>query len=154
MSEWPMVAPNDDGIRPAGAPDECLYCRAKVGQPHGRECVIVTKRIEMRVRAAFADGSEAHGLWQLDEPYAWDVDMSEFHKNESSWCAGNLLAFDSVTWSDPDAHTKLSKLHDDDESCLCNELTFEFARVVDDTPQRKLRTTDPQTGNPPKGKDT
>jgi hypothetical protein len=46
--QWPLVAINDDGIRPAGEPDECFYCHQKVGQPHGRDCVIVTKRVLVR----------------------------------------------------------------------------------------------------------
>jgi hypothetical protein len=46
--QWPLVAINDDGIRPAGEPDECFYCNKKVGQPHGRDCVVVTKRVLVR----------------------------------------------------------------------------------------------------------
>lgn len=26
-----------------------------------------------------------------EEPSDWDVDMGEFHKNESSWCSGNVF---------------------------------------------------------------
>lgn len=137
---WPLVDPNDDGIRPAGRSDECLYCRARVGQPHGQECVIVTKRIEMRVRATIA-GDVHDGVWRLDEPYSWDPGLSEFHKNESSWCAGNFLAEEdknSVEWSDAGVWEKL-KAAEASGSCLCNELAFEFTRVVDGTPKRKLR---------------
>jgi hypothetical protein len=39
MDNWPLVAPNDDGIRPAGPRDACFYCRQKVGQPHKPDCV-------------------------------------------------------------------------------------------------------------------
>jgi len=46
--QWPLVAINDDGIRPAGEPDECFYCKQEVGQPHGRVCVMVTKRVLVR----------------------------------------------------------------------------------------------------------
>jgi hypothetical protein len=46
--QWPLVAVNDDGIRPAGEPDECFYCHQKVGQPHGRDCVCVKKRVLVR----------------------------------------------------------------------------------------------------------
>ena len=59
---WPLVDPKDDGIRPAGRPDECFYCRQKVGEPHGQKCVIVNKLVEMRVTATFEDGSHSVGV--------------------------------------------------------------------------------------------
>lgn len=48
VMSWPTVDPEDDGIRPAGASDECFYCHQKVGEPHQRDCVIVTKRVRVR----------------------------------------------------------------------------------------------------------
>lgn len=137
---WPLVDPKDDGIRPAGRPDECFYCRQKVGEPHGQKCVIVTKLVEMRVTAKLPDGGEHRGLWQFREPHSWDVSMSEFHKNDSSWCAGNLLnqrEAGSVTWEGPAPWDALAALGVD--RCLCNVLSFEFVRVVDDTPHRELK---------------
>lgn len=58
MSYWPLVDPNDDGIRPAGKPDECFYCNSKVGEEHGRQCCIVTKlvRLEYTFRQREQDG--------------------------------------------------------------------------------------------------
>lgn len=84
---WPLVDPKDDGIRPAGPPDACFYCRREVGQEHARDCVIVEKLVELRV---FREDKEI-GTWTLYDPYHWDGWNSEFHKNESSWCAGNFL---------------------------------------------------------------
>lgn len=43
----PLVAADDDGIRPAGPPDACLYCRQKVGQRHQLTCVIWTRPVEL-----------------------------------------------------------------------------------------------------------
>jgi len=79
------VHENDDGIRPAGKPDECFYCGQTVGQPHGPACVCVKKLVEMKIEAQL-DGVTFSGLWQCEVPYFWDCDMAEFHKNESSWC--------------------------------------------------------------------
>ena len=48
LASWPLVNPKDDGIRPAGKPDECFYCNRKVGEPHGRDCVMVDRKIRAR----------------------------------------------------------------------------------------------------------
>lgn len=146
-NDWPLVHERDDGIRPAGPPDACLYCKQKVGQPHGRECVVVTKRIEMDVLVTWPDGMRpSRGVWQFDEPYSWDSGMSEFHKNESSWCCSNFLRDDrrfDVTWTDApaDVWQRLDALYEAGD-CLCNVLRFGFAGVVDDTPKRIVLTED------------
>lgn len=141
---WPLVDPNDSGIR-FSYPEGCFYCRKLIGQPHGAECVCVTKRIEMRVIANLPTGEVLTGLWQYDEPHSWDVSMSEFHKNQGSWCSSNFLNATGVTW-DPGAEgamEKLEPLHTD-KTCLCGQINgkdiirFEFLRVVDNTPRREL----------------
>ena len=139
---WPSVDRHDDGIRAYGPPDKCFYCRRKVGAAHGPECVIVTKRIELSVRAKLPSGVYV-GTWQLTEPHAWDSQSSEFHKNESSWCSGNFLEERaSVVWDGAEPWEELDALHDGGD-CLCNRLSFTFLRVVDDTPTRKLRRPEP-----------
>ena len=113
--DWPLVDPNDDGIRPAGKPDECLYCRQKVGEPHTLDCNVVQKKVKLRY------------VFEIEvmEPHFWDADDVEFHRNESSWCADNAL-------SELEELTK-------DGRCLCNCFHAEFIEVVDATPVRKLR---------------
>ena len=78
---WPLVDPKDNGIRPAGKPDECFYCQSKVGEPHGRECVIVTKSVTLEYRI----------LIDVEVPHFWNDDDINFHRNEGSWCAGNAV---------------------------------------------------------------
>ena len=138
---WPMVAENDDGIRSEG---RCFYCRACVGFPHGMRCVRVKKRVEMRVRAVLSSGIFT-GLWQFDEPHYWGREETEFHKNESSWCAGNIVDerdTGTVTWDTGDPWSELASIHDA-AGCLCSVLSFEFARVVDDTPRCALKPGSP-----------
>jgi hypothetical protein len=48
-TNWPLVAVNDHGIRPAGLPDQCFYCHQKVGSPHARDCVVVWKLARLEV---------------------------------------------------------------------------------------------------------
>ncbi|HET9375657.1 MAG TPA: hypothetical protein VFO40_11830 [Chthoniobacterales bacterium] len=74
--DWPLVAINDDGIRPAGEPDECFYCNHKVGQPHGRDCVTVTKRVLVRYVVEAA----------INVPHSWtaeEIVNFENHEGDS-----------------------------------------------------------------------
>lgn len=119
MSEinWPLVAPNDDGIRPAGPPDECFYCHQKVGKPHGRECVTVTKLVRITYTV------------QVDTrvPHSWDEDATRFHRTESSWCADNMLG-------EIEAHAA----EEEGDECLCGRVGVSAVEVLDPTPSRDL----------------
>lgn len=71
----PSVLTNDDGIRPAGEPDECFYCHQKVGTPHREECVCVNKKVKVRAMIEY----------EVEVPFFWSKEDIEFHRNESSW---------------------------------------------------------------------
>ena len=44
LSPMPLVLKDDDGIRPAGRPNQCFYCNQQVGKPHKQDCAcLVTK---------------------------------------------------------------------------------------------------------------
>lgn len=111
MATWPVVQPDDPGIRPAGKPDACFYCDRKVGEEHGRECVIVNKVVKLRY------------VIECDVlvPHFWDKGMVEFHRNDSSWCCNNAV-------HDIQAQQK-------DGDCLCDRTVTEFITVVDATPR-------------------
>jgi hypothetical protein len=128
---WPVVEASDEC--PAGEPGTCCWCKRKVGEPHARDCTAVVKRVEFRVTS---DDGDLVGLWQTDEPHFWDKPMSEFHKNDSSWCADNLLGEKgSVVWEQLDGW-EIVELLRAQESCLCSALSFELVRVVDPEPRR------------------
>lgn len=38
-----LIREDDDGIRPAEAPDECFYCKSKIGHHHLPDCVILAR---------------------------------------------------------------------------------------------------------------
>jgi hypothetical protein len=146
--KWPLVAPNDDGIRPAGRPNECFYCRQRVGKPHARDCVCIKKRVELKVTATLPDGEVLTGFWQLDEPHHADAGNIEYHKNKSSWCASNFVRAReaylgaTVTWDCPDSEAKLqafSDAQDTKDLCICNYIEFRYVRIIDATPRRRVR---------------
>jgi hypothetical protein len=75
---WPV---EDYGIRPAGDPNKCFYCGVERGGVHRKDCVIRNRTIVMKMTVDLV----------LKVPEHWDIDMCNFHKNESSWCANNIL---------------------------------------------------------------
>jgi len=119
MSDWPIVALNDDGIRPAGRDDQCFYCHQMVGQPHGRECVIVEKLVKLRYIFEV----------ELKVPHHWTQEDIEFHRNESNWCASNAI-------------DDIQTLSGGEDGCPCRMFTCEFVAVVDETPTRDLMSED------------
>lgn len=84
----PLVLSDDDGIRRAGPPDACFYCRAKVGESHGPECVAVHKRVKVRYTVEF----------EIEVPAHWDEAMVLFSRNEGSRCASNMVG-ELVDWN-------------------------------------------------------
>lgn len=115
MSQF-LVLPDDDGIRPNGPSDQCFYCGQKVGQPHGAECVMLRRFVTYAVHA---DPWGVVAIYKCPDPSFWDVDMCSFHKNESSWCCGNMLT------EGTDLEVTQSKIWSrltEDDDCLCSKL--------------------------------
>lgn len=72
----------DKGIRPAGLQEKCFYCRAEKGTQHRDGCTMRVRTVV--VRATFE--------YIRKVPENWDAHLIEFHLNESSSCADNILA--------------------------------------------------------------
>lgn len=72
---------SENGPCPAGKPTECLYCHELLGEQHKSDCVgrQRTVVIEYRITVAIAVAAD------------WSPDQINFHRNESSWCASNLI---------------------------------------------------------------
>lgn len=77
----PFVTPDDDGIRPAGKPDECFYCQQKVGERHLWECVSVERKVLVKFEL----------ILEVDVPVSWDKEHIEFRYNRSRWCGSNIV---------------------------------------------------------------
>jgi hypothetical protein len=90
----------DRGPRPAGPPDECFYCLQPVGERHKGDCIIRERTVVLRMTVELV----------VRVPEEWDHDMIEFHRNESSWCSGNVVS-------------ELKR-----KECLCRETKFQYLR--------------------------
>lgn len=124
---WPVVLPDDDGIRPAGPPDACLYCGRKIGEEHGPKCVCVNARARWRVEV---NGLPA-GWFEEYLPAGWERHTMEFRMNEGSWCASNAL--DRIVWDagkEPEEVTAAESAFD----CCCNVLSFDLVGPIDPGP--------------------
>jgi len=107
----PLVTEDDPGIRPAGSPVHCYYCNRGVGQEHKRDCVILSKKVKLRATVEY----------EVYVPFEWDKEMIEFHRNDGTWCADNLV-------NDLEKHLKGT------EGCLCDRTKIDFVEVVEAGP--------------------
>ncbi len=141
LNEWPKVLPNDNGIRPAGPPDACFYCGARVGVLHGSDCVTVEKEVEVAVKVTLEKGRAIRGIWRKFVPHSWEPYNIEFQMNESSWCASNIFNhWDDITW-DEESKAGAQELIDtyaEYDHCLCGCFEGKFLRVVDIRPTIEL----------------
>lgn len=72
----------EKAMRPASDKRRCFYCKQEIGVPHNSDCVLIKKRVKLRTVIEYED----------EVPADWGDDMINFHRNESSWCANNLLS--------------------------------------------------------------
>lgn len=102
MGEGMMFAVTEKAKRPAGRDGVCTYCQEPFGATHKSDCVLVQKKVTVRMIVEY----------EINVPASWDGDMIEFHRNESSWCADNAL-------------DELEGIIERD-GCLCQACRFEY----------------------------
>lgn len=156
---WPLVVAGDDGIRPSGPPDACLYCKRRIGEEHGRDCVVVTKRIRL-IAGVDTDAGLVVGAWESDEPHSSSIETILWRYNEGCWCADNLV--DQVTEWKTGAQARglyvpgllLEVMRRD--GCLCDATTVHYGGLVDPGPNRDVDEVShkppPAEGAPSTGK--
>ena len=71
----------DDGVRPGGRPDRCIYCKTPVGKDHKPDCVVVKRTVVLRMSVEMI----------VTVPQHWDEERINFHFGESSHCLGNEI---------------------------------------------------------------
>ncbi|MCD7996468.1 MAG: hypothetical protein LUH21_04460 [Clostridiales bacterium] len=77
-ADWTV---SKESVRPAGKQDRCFYCGELLGEQHSKECIIRSKTVvvDFTVRTV------------LSVPENWDEKQINFHYNDGTWCADNLL---------------------------------------------------------------
>lgn len=104
-----VVTEDDNGIRPAGPPDACFYCRRKIGERHEEDCATVTAKGTYIVKL----NGEEIGSWICEEPRSWDKDQRYFHKNLGTLCRNNIRHFGMLNL------TKGDLPPEEVDDCLC-----------------------------------
>lgn len=92
----------ENGPRPAGKPDQCFYCNQPIGQMHKGDCVCRERTIIVRTIIEYP----------IRVPESWTKELIEFQRNESSWCADNII----------DELTELKC------NCICSLVSVEYVR--------------------------
>lgn len=90
--DWTIT---ETSARPMGNQDECFYCKTRIGKQHKEDCVIRSKTMVMNFTIRTV----------ISVPEFWDDDQIEFHYNNGSWCADNLL--------------RELQARSDDSRCMC-----------------------------------
>jgi hypothetical protein len=94
----------DKARRPAIDRPICCYCQQPVGSPHKDDCVLIKKKVLIRMTVEY----------EVSVPASYDKGDVEFHRNEGSWCADNV--FDELE--------ALCEEH----GCLCGVVNFTCLR--------------------------
>jgi hypothetical protein len=115
----PLV--KDEDVRPARQDGTCFYCRQALGEPHKEECVIWTKKVRVRVTLEY----------EIEVPRSWTKENIEFHRNEGTWCADNMVQ-ELENWMG----TGGSYEEEGYRPCMCGTTHFE---VVEDPELTHIR---------------
>lgn len=107
MSELSKFIVTEKAIRPARPNGACFYCHQAVGQRHESDCVLVSKKVKIRMTVEYT----------VQEPASWDAHQIEFHRNEGSWCASNAI-------------DELTRFEEEKGDCLCSYATFKYIEDV------------------------
>lgn len=89
-------------MRPASYKEACFRCGQPVGSEHKPDCVMIRKKVLVRMTVEY----------EVSIPNHWTKEDFEFHRNEGTWCAGNVI----------------EELHEfaGESECLCNCTHFEY----------------------------
>ena len=92
--------------RPAAMNGCCFYCQQPIGTEHKSDCVLVLRRVKVKVTIEY----------DISVPSLWDKKMIEFHRNEGTWCSSNMI-------EELETYSK-------EIGCLCPVTKFKYIREV------------------------
>jgi hypothetical protein len=110
VPDFPLVHPKDNGIRREGTPDECFYCKQKVGSPHLCDCVAVRQRV--RVRATFQIEITVPHIWNQEDIDGW-IEDENFGLELNELAEGILQDAEFISVVDPTPRIEIQT--DDDQ---------------------------------------
>jgi hypothetical protein len=91
-------------MRPASLKQQCFYCQERIGATHKDDCVLIRKDVVVKFEIEIP----------VRVPAFWTEEQVEFHRNQGTWCASNVL----------DELEKIEK----DNGCLCQQAEFSFVK--------------------------
>lgn len=100
----------EKAMRPVSTARKCFYCDQPIGTYHKADCVLINKKVKVIASIKY----------EIKVPAFWDAEQIEFHRNESSWCASNVIE------ELQELENNLNKEH----NCMCSCTSFKF---VEDT---------------------
>lgn len=115
-SSWLVT---EKGTCPSGGPDECCYCKQKIGADHAADCVLRRRTVVVRLNVEYVTTVEEND----GEP----PEHALFYWNEGTYCMDNALedirafVYDEEAGDDPDDPHKTF-------GCICPVATIEYVR--------------------------
>jgi len=111
METLPLVLKDDYGIRESVSTEHCCYCKEPIGQPHLQNCLVLGKRVKLKVTFVI------ERICTFNDT---DEDIKGFLENSSS-CANNVV------------HLMEQQT---DYTCFCNGFEVEVLETIDPGPFR------------------
>lgn len=103
-----MFKVTKDAMRPASDQPQCFYCQRAIGNDHQSDCVLISKTVKVRAIIEY----------DVRVPSDWDKAQVEFHRNDGSWCADNMIG---------ELEEAVEANH-----CLCGIVRFEMIKDSDE----------------------
>jgi hypothetical protein len=112
-ASWPVT---QGDLRSHGDTTQCAHCSSRIGEEHADGSVCRKRTVVVRMAIEYV----------VEVPEDWSEVDVKFHRNESSWCAGN-------------AQAELDKLFEYTRAqggCVCNRTKYEFMREATEDDER------------------
>ena len=94
-----------------GRGKKCFYCTATLGNPHDADCVCFTRLVRLKAVIEY----------EKEVPNCWTKRDIEFHANEGTWCATNIIK-DLQEYAERGADTDDL----DGTRCICEDVKITY----------------------------
>lgn len=69
-------------MRPASNAIECFYCHQPIGAVHKANCVLINKKVKIRMTVEY----------EIEVPASWGKAEIEFFRNDGAWCCDGAIS--------------------------------------------------------------